>query len=134
MFPKGGISGFLQLEFVVRWSISCPLGSVFGTFFFQRIPKKIRLYLQQAYLRRPTPARRGWRLLFPLESGYTNIILANYWPYFSLVLPPLPLPLHILNFMSMSIFLYYINIILVNKRPLRLQPRSPSGGSGIAVG
>ena len=37
--PKGGISGFLQLEFVVRWSTFCPLGSVFG-FFFPGNPKK----------------------------------------------------------------------------------------------
>ena len=40
MVPKGGISGFLWIEFVVRWSIICPLGGVFGDFFFPGIPKK----------------------------------------------------------------------------------------------
>ena len=31
MVPKGGISGFLWIEFVVRWSLICPMGSVFET-------------------------------------------------------------------------------------------------------
>ena len=42
--PKGGISGFLRLEFVVRWSIFCPLGSVFGFFFSRESQKNADLF------------------------------------------------------------------------------------------
>ena len=51
MAPKGGISGFLWIEFVVRWSIICPLGSVFGAFFSRESQKNADLFYHKPSVR-----------------------------------------------------------------------------------